>query len=97
MLRKSKVTLLLNTLFVFVLNLPLFAQSLGGTTGTLAGNAEDESGVPLPGVAITVTGVTGSKSEVTNDKGAFIFPYITPGMYTLKAELCKCHNEIRWK
>jgi hypothetical protein len=47
----------------------------------------DESGVPLPGVLITITGNAGSKTDVATRDGSFIFPYMTPGIYSLKAEL----------
>lgn len=65
----------------------LFAQGLGATSGTLAGIAKDESGAPLPGVLVTITGTDGSKTATTDVDGKFIFPYLTPGTYTAQAEL----------
>ncbi|HSE39377.1 MAG TPA: TonB-dependent receptor [Acidobacteriota bacterium] len=65
----------------------LLAQGIGITTGTLAGEAVDESGRPLPGVIISAYGVEGTKTTSTDVKGKYIFPYLTPGNYDVRAEL----------
>jgi len=63
----------------------LFAQ---GTTGTLTGNVTTE-GAPLPGATVTITSpaLQGSRTTVTNENGAYNFPALPPGQYTVKFEL----------
>ncbi len=60
------------------------AQSL---TGTLAGKVTDEQGGVLPGVTVTLTGKTGSQTQVTDGKGEYRFMALNPGVYNVKAEL----------
>ena len=57
--------------------------------GGIAGRVVDESGGVLPGVTVTVTNKnTNVASEtVTNDAGTFSLLYLTPGAYTVTAEL----------
>jgi outer membrane receptor protein involved in Fe transport len=62
----------------------LSAQSL---TGTVAGKITDEQGGVLPGVTVTLTGRTGSQTQVTDAKGEYRFLGLNPGTYTVKAEL----------
>jgi Carboxypeptidase regulatory-like domain len=58
-----------------------------GQAGTLLGTVTDSSGAVLPNVTVTITntatGVT--RSSVTNDAGAYIFPGIQIGKYDIKA------------
>ena len=63
------------------------AQGIGETTGTLVGDVHEDSGAPLPGVTVTVAGGAGSKTATTDADGRFVFPFLVPGRYTLKAEL----------
>src|SRR5665647_1616764 len=60
------------------------AQTL---TGTIAGKVTDEQGGVLPGVAVTLTGKMGAKTQVTDAKGEFRFLALDPGTYSVKAEL----------
>jgi hypothetical protein len=60
------------------------AQTL---TGTIAGKVSDEQGGVLPGVNVTLTGKTGSQTQVSDAKGEFRFLGLAPGMYAVKAEL----------
>jgi hypothetical protein len=68
----------------------LFAslQAFGqGESATLLGTVTDASGAVLPNVSVTITntatGVT--KTAVTNEAGAYIFPGIQIGTYDVKA------------
>lgn len=64
--------------------LPLAAQSV---TGTVTGIVKDEQGGVLPGVAVTLTGKTGSRSAVTDTEGAYRFAGLDPGTYSVTAEM----------
>ena len=57
------------------------------TTGTITGRAIDAQGLPVPGATITATGPQGVKTTITDSQGHFSFPFITPGMYTVRSEL----------
>lgn len=66
---------------------PLAAQT---TSGALTGTVLDNTGAPLPGVTITVTSpalVRGTVTAVTDASGAFRFPSLPPGAYTVEASL----------
>lgn len=56
-------------------------------TGNLYGNVLDEQGAPLPGVTVTLTGQGAPQVQVTNAQGQFRFLGLSPGSYSLKAEL----------
>jgi hypothetical protein len=64
--------------------LPLAAQSL---TGTVAGTIKDEQGGVLPGVTVTLTGKTGSRTAPTDAEGAYRFAALDPGTYSVTATL----------
>jgi hypothetical protein len=65
------------------------AYGQGGTTSTLSGIAVDTSGAVLPGADVTIkhgsTGVT--QTAVTNAEGAFSFPGMNVGTYTVTVTL----------
>ncbi len=63
------------------------AASAQTLTGTLTGKVTDEQGGVLPGVTVTLTGKTGSQTQVSDAKGEFRFLGLTPGDYAVKAEL----------
>lgn len=60
------------------------AQTL---TGTILGVITDEQGGVLPGVNVTLTGRTGSITQVTNAKGEYRFLALNPGTYSVRAEI----------
>ena len=70
--------------FVFFLAASAAAQE---TTGTLSGRIFDAQGLAVPGVTVTVTGPQGAKTAVTDSEGRFNIPFLTPGAYTVHAEL----------
>ena len=57
------------------------------TTGTIAGRIVDAQGLATPGATVTVTGPQGAKTTVTDTEGRFNLPFLTPGLYALRAEL----------
>ncbi len=57
------------------------------TTGRIEGTAKDQTGGVIPGVTVTISSATGTKSMITGDSGEFAFPFLTPGNYDIKAEL----------
>src|SRR5438034_75779 len=75
--------MLLSALLAFA-SIQAFGQ---GQAGTLLGTVTDTSGAVLPNVTVnitnTATGVT--KTSVTNDAGAYVFPGIQIGKYNVKA------------
>ncbi len=64
-----------------------FAQSR--ETGAITGKVTDELGAPLPGVGLTLSGekLMGTRATVSDATGAFRYPALPPGTYSLKAEL----------
>ena len=69
-------------MLVLGLAVPALAQR---TTGSIVGVATDESGGVLPGVTVTLTGpnVAGQPTTVTGSDGAYRFPTVPPGEYTI--------------
>src|SRR5262245_16154616 len=59
------------------------------STGSLTGSVRDASGAYIPGVTITVTDTdrNTSLSTLSNDAGSYVVPVLSPGAYTLTAEL----------
>jgi outer membrane receptor protein involved in Fe transport len=76
--------LLVVTLLLLLAALPAAAQSL---TGTVSGTVKDEQGGVLPGVNVTLVGRTGTRSVVTGADGTFRFAAVSPGTYSLTAEI----------
>ena len=67
-----------------------FAQGGGAsTTGTIQGRVTDSSGAVLPGVTVIAASpsMIGTQNQVTTDSGAYRFPAVPPGTYTLTFEL----------
>lgn len=62
----------------------VFAQDV--TTGSIGGTVADVNGAGVPGAKVTVTGLTGDKTAVTNEQGGFEVDKLIPGMYTVKVE-----------
>jgi hypothetical protein len=57
------------------------------TTGTISGRIVDPQGLAVPGATVTLTGPQGTKTVVTDSSGRFSAPYLTPGVYSIRAEL----------
>ena len=72
---------------VLLLALPAVAAAQETTTGSVGGLVTDAQGLPLPGVTITVASNQGDRTIVTQPDGRFFLPFLTPGTYTVRAEL----------
>lgn len=57
------------------------------TSGSIGGLIVDAQGLPLPGVTVTITSPQGTQTFITDDAGRFFAPFLTPGTYTIRAEL----------
>ncbi len=64
---------------------PLLAQ----TAGRIQGTVTDNTGAPVPGVAVVATSpsLQGVHSTTTDSNGEFRFASVPPGTYAVKAEL----------
>jgi hypothetical protein len=62
---------------------------LAQTTGRIVGTIDDSTGLPMPGVVVTVTSpsLQGAQSTTTTTKGEFRLLALPPGTYELRAEL----------
>jgi hypothetical protein len=66
---------------------PAFAQS--STTGNVLGTITDPTGavVPKAEVQLSNTGTNAVLTATTNDAGGFVFPVVSPGMYTITVKM----------
>ena len=83
MKRYSSRTVLL-LLFIVLICFPLMGQV---QTGNIFGTVASKDGTELPGVTVTLTGVGAPQSSVTDAQGKFRFINLSPGTYSLKADL----------
>jgi len=67
--------------------------------GAITGRASDRSGGVLPGVTVTATNVATNvaSTTTTNNEGIYTIPYLTPGTYTVVAELSGFKKAVREK
>ena len=65
------------------------AVAFAQTTGTIEGPITDQSGAPLPGVTVELTGpkLQGTPATVTAADGRYRFLNLVPGDYTVTATL----------
>src|SRR2546423_6088972 len=56
-------------------------------TGNIYGKVQAKDGSVLPGVSVTLTGVGAPQTTITGGQGEFRFANLSPGTYSLKAEL----------
>src|SRR5438132_4194679 len=64
-------------------------------TGNIYGKTQAKDGSVLPGVTVTLTGVGAPQTTVTDAQGNFRFINLSPGSYTIKAELSGYGSSIR--
>ncbi len=65
------------------------ASAFAQTTGQIIGTIVDAQGGVLPGVTVSATSpqLQGTRTTVSDSTGTFRFPTLTPGTYTIKADL----------
>jgi hypothetical protein len=67
-------------------------------TGSILVRSVDEQGAVVPGATITISSpvlVAGTQTGVTDSAGAYRFPSLPPGTYTIKTELSGFQTVIR--
>ena len=64
-------------------------------TGNIFGTTEAKDGAMLPGVTVTLTGPGATQTFVTDSSGNFRFLNLSPGEYSIKAELSGFGTAIR--
>ncbi len=81
--------IVLNALLVLAILFVPRAGAAQGVTGNLDGTVTDDTGGTLPGVTVTLGGASmmGTKIDVTSESGAYRFPAIPPGSYSVTYEL----------
>ena len=65
------------------------AASVAQTTGTIEGTVTDQGGGALPGVTVEIASpnLQGTRTATTSASGAYRFPTLPPGAYTITASL----------
>ena len=64
--------------------LPAFCQTI--TTGDVSGTVKDTTGAVVPGAMVTIRSDTGdTRTQATDNSGAYHFTFLKPGDYTLSA------------
>lgn len=92
---KSSLIVLLTLISVVLL--PMSTLQGQGTSATVSGTVQDETGGVLPGVYITVDEVDRgtTRSAVTDDAGRYRVPLLEPGTYEIQAELSGFRTAVR--
>jgi hypothetical protein len=92
-MQRRLVSVSLGLVLSFLLSVSASGQAVSEMNGTVI----DSSQAVLPGVAVTMTEETTglSRSIVSNDRGRFVAIAVTPGRYTIKAELSGFQTQTR--
>ena len=80
----KKLGTIMALLAVVLFAVPAFAQE---QTGSLVGKVSADGGEALPGVSIEIKGPSGTLVSVTDARGEYRFPRVTPGAYKVTARL----------
>jgi hypothetical protein len=66
-----------------------YAQTVSATTGAVTGSVTDDTAAAMPGVTVTITGAAlmTSRTDVTDNRGAYRLQGLPPGAYRLVFEL----------
>ena len=83
---RSQLSVVAMLLALLAIAIPAHAQA---PSGEISGTVLDSSGLPVPGVTITLTNQATNVVRVvqTNEVGLYVISAIPPGTYDLKAEL----------
>jgi hypothetical protein len=79
-------------MLVFAIATSAFAQA---QTGNIFGRVIDADGAALPGVTVTLSGIGATQVFVTDSEGRFRFLSLSPGRYTVAAELAGFGSVVR--
>ena len=71
--------------------------AFGQTFGSIGGDTRDSTGAVVAGAVVTAVnvGTNASRNVVTNEAGAYSFPSLPPGTYTVKVEKVGFKTVIR--
>jgi len=74
-----------------------FAQTVGGTTGSISGKVTDTSAAVLPGVSVAISSpsMQGTRTAVTAGDGTYRFQGVPPGDYRIIFELAGFETAAR--
>src|SRR5437867_10291531 len=79
-----RVAVILAALCIALFAVSAFAQI---QSGNIYGKVQAKDGSVLPGVTVTLTGVGAPQTAITDPQGGFRFLNLSPGTYSIKAEL----------
>jgi hypothetical protein len=71
---------------VLLVGVPL-AVADAPQTGVVSGTVLDPDGQPLPGATVKLEGDQGTMSKISGDDGGFLFVFLVPGTYTVRADM----------
>ena len=77
---------------LILISFPAFAQT---PAGILTGRVADATGLPLPGVTVTVQGTDMHRTFTTDAEGRFRFLELAPGDYQLTSTLAGFTTNVR--
>jgi hypothetical protein len=84
---------------LFVLSCFLLASQVafGQTFGSIGGDTRDATGAVVAGATVTAVnaGTNASRTVMTNEAGAYSFPSLPPGTYTVKVEKVGFKSVVR--
>ena len=94
---RSSRTLQCGVIVAFLLGLRVPAAQAQEFRGSITGTVSDKSAAVLPGVTVTGTNVdTGvGTTAITNADGGYLLPFLTPGSYSVTAELMGFKKLVR--
>ena len=75
----------ISTTYCFLLVIVIAVSSLAQTTGSIQGRVTNSNGAAVPGAKLSVRNLQNgeTRSTVTNERGSYAFPEVSPGRYEL--------------
>src|SRR5437868_13898806 len=89
---RSPVKLLVTLVLAVLCAVGAYAQF---QTGNIYGKVQAKDGSALPGVTIVLTGVGAPQTTISDATGNFRFINLSPGSYSLKADLANYGTSTR--